>query len=110
MQNKKALSTITNPDGGYLVPRDTSGRIITKIQDFSPMRRYASIQTISTDALEGLLDNGVNSSGWVGETQARPATNTAQLGKWRIPVHEMYANPMATQNCSKIRQLMLKHG
>lgn len=94
---QKALSTITNPDGGYLVPRDTSGRIITKIQDFSPMRRYASIQAISTDALEGLLDNGVNSSGWVGETQARPATNTAQLGKWRIPVHEMYANPMATQ-------------
>ena len=52
---QKALSTITNPDGGYLVPRDTSGRIITKIQDFSPMRRYASVQAISTDALEGLL-------------------------------------------------------
>jgi len=93
----KALSSLTNPDGGYLVPRDTSGRIVMKVQDYSPMRRYASVQMISGDALEGLNDNGVISTGWVGETAARPATNTTQLGMWKVQAHEIYANPQATQ-------------
>jgi len=93
----KSLSSLTNPDGGYLVPRDTSGRIIKKAQDYSPMRRYASVQSISGDALEGLNDNGVISTGWVGETAARTATATTQLGMWKVPAHEIYANPQATQ-------------
>lgn len=93
----KSLSSLTNPDGGYLVPRDTSGRIIKKAQDFSPMRRYASVQMISGDALEGLNDNGVISTGWVGETAARTATGTPQLGMWKVQAHEIYANPQATQ-------------
>ena len=93
----KSLSSLTNPDGGYLVPRDTSGRIIKKAQDFSPMRRYASVQMISGDALEGLNDNGVISTGWVGETASRTATATTQLGMWKVPAHEIYANPQATQ-------------
>ena len=93
----KSLSSLTNPDGGYLVPRDTSGRIINKAQDYSPMRRYASVQSISGDALEGLNDNGVISTGWVGETASRTATATTQLGMWKVPAHEIYANPQATQ-------------
>jgi len=93
----KSLSSLTNPDGGYLVPRDTSGRIIKKAQDYSPMRRYASVQMISSDALEGLNDNGVITTGWVGETASRTATATTQLGMWKVPVHEIYANPQATQ-------------
>jgi len=93
----KSLSSLTNPDGGYLVPRDTSGRIIKKAQDYSPMRRYASVQSISGDALEGLNDNGVISTGWVGETASRTVTATTQLGMWKVPAHEIYANPQATQ-------------
>ena len=93
----KSLSSLTNPDGGYLIPRDTSGRIVTKAQDYSPMRRYASVQSISTDALEGLNDNGIITTGWVGETAARTATATTQLGMWKIQAHEIYANPQATQ-------------
>jgi HK97 family phage major capsid protein len=93
----KSLSSLTNPDGGYLVPRDTSGRIIKKAQDYSPMRRYASVQMISSDALEGLNDNGVITTGWVGETASRTTTATTQLGMWKVPVHEIYANPQATQ-------------
>jgi HK97 family phage major capsid protein len=61
------------------------------------MRAYASIQVISSDALEGLYDLDEADSGWVGETSARTTTDTPQIGKWRIPVHELYANPKATQ-------------
>jgi len=76
---------------------DTSGRIVQRVFETSPMRAYASVQVISTDALEGLFDLNEASSGWVGETDARAETNTPQIGKWRIPVHELYARPHATQ-------------
>ena len=94
---RKALSVGTDPDGGYVVNPDLSGRIVLKVFESSPMRAYASVQVISSDALEGLFDLNEASSGWVGETDSRPETNTPQLGKWRIPAHELYAKPKATQ-------------
>jgi HK97 family phage major capsid protein len=93
----KALSVGSDPDGGYVVDPDTSGRIIKKIFETSPVRQYASVQVISTDALEGLRDLDETTFGWVGETSSRVETSTPQLEKWRIPVHEMYAEPRATQ-------------
>jgi len=94
---RKALSVGTDPDGGFVVNPDLSGRIVMKVFESSPMRAYASVQVISSDALEGLFDLNEASSGWVGETDSRAETNTPQLGKWRIPAHELYAKPKATQ-------------
>jgi HK97 family phage major capsid protein len=97
VEERKALSVGADPDGGYVVNPDLSGRIVMKVFESSPMRAYASVQVISTDALEGLFDLNEASSGWVGETDSRAETNTPQLGKWRIPAHELYAKPKATQ-------------
>jgi HK97 family phage major capsid protein len=97
VDERKALSVGSDPDGGYVVNPDLSGRIVMKVFESSPMRAYASIQVISSDALEGLFDLDEASSGWVGETESRSETNTPQLGKWRIPAHELYAKPKATQ-------------
>lgn len=92
-----AMSVGSDPDGGYTVTPDTSGRIIKRLFETSPMRQVASVTTIGTDRLEGFNDLGEGTAGWVGETAPRPATATAQLGKWEIPVHEMYAFPQVTQ-------------
>lgn len=93
----KALSVGSDPNGGYTVHPDMSGAISKKVFDTSPMRAYASIQVIGTDALEGMYDDNEASSSWVNETGSRAATDTPELGVWRIPVHELYANPQATQ-------------
>jgi len=93
----KALSVGSDPDGGYVVYPDMNGRIVSRIYETSPARQYASVQSITTDALEGLHDTDEASSGWVGETASRPQTDTPELDKWRIPVHEQYAAPRATQ-------------
>lgn len=93
----KTMSVGSDPDGGYFVRPDTSGRMIKRIFETSDMRSIAGQQTIGTDRLEGqtdLLDN-VN-AGWVSEQGGRPATGTTQTGKWEIPVHELYAMPEAT--------------
>lgn len=93
----KALSVGSNPDGGYLVPTARSARIIQKIYETSPMRQLATIETIGTSELEIPIDTDEASAGWVGETQARPTTNTPQVGVQKIPVFELYAKPRATQ-------------
>tara|TARA_R110002126_G_scaffold3509_5_gene20122 strand:+ start:198 stop:1484 length:1287 start_codon:yes stop_codon:yes gene_type:complete len=96
-EEMKALSVGSDPDGGYVVYPDMSGRVVTKVFETSPMRAYASVQTISTDALEGLFDLDEAASGWVSETQSRADTGTPTLKTWRIPVHELFAFPKATQ-------------
>jgi HK97 family phage major capsid protein len=95
--DKKAMSVGSDPDGGYLVTPDMGGRIIMKVFETSPMRQVASQTTISTDALEGINDLDEAGAGWVGETASRTATDSPTVGKWRIPVHESYAMPEATQ-------------
>ena len=94
---KKALSVGGDATGGYVVQPDMSGRIVTKVDETSPMRAFASVQVIGTDALEGLFDLERAGAVWVGETGARAQTSTPNLGKWRIPVHELSAMPAATQ-------------
>lgn len=96
-RHEKALSVDSDPDGGYVVTPDTSGRISTIIYETSPVRSVASVQSITTDALEGLFDGDEAAAEWVSERGSRTATDTPQLGQYRIPVHELYANPRATQ-------------
>jgi HK97 family phage major capsid protein len=96
-EERKALSIGIDSEGGYLVPADVSGRIVTKLFDLSPIRSIANIQTISSDRLEGIEDLDEASFGWVGEIQARTDTATPKIGKYEIPAHEMYAMPNATQ-------------
>lgn len=93
----KALSVGGDPDGGYVVNPDMSGRVVDRMFDTSPVRAYASVTTIGTSELEGLYDDDELDAGWVDETAPRTDTSTPQLGKWSIPVNEMYAMPTATQ-------------
>lgn len=93
----KALQVGSDPDGGYWVRPDVTGRIVTKVYESSPIRQFANVQTISTDALEGIEDIGEAGAGYAGEaTQGSDAT-TPQIGKWRIPVHWIDTEPKATQ-------------
>lgn len=94
---RKSMSVGSEPNGGYLVTPDLSGRIVKRIYETSPLRQFASVQQISTDALEGLTDQGQATASWVAETGTRAATANPTFGRYRIPVHEMYAMPSATQ-------------
>ena len=97
MEEIKALSVGSDPDGGFAVPPDMNGRIVSLIRETSPVRQVANVVTIGSDALEGISDLNQATSGWIGETQDRDETDTPQIGAWRIPVHEQYAEPAATQ-------------
>jgi len=93
----KTMAVRSDTDGGFLVTADMSGRIVKHVFETSPLRQVANVVTISTDALEGLNDLDELDCGWVSEAASRAATGTPKWGKWRIQVHEMYAQPAATQ-------------
>ncbi|MCE2926450.1 MAG: phage major capsid protein [Rickettsiales bacterium] len=93
----KALSVGSDPDGGYLVTPTMSSKIITAIFETSPMRQLASVETISSDALELIDDHDQATAGWTGEVTAITETNTPTLAKRNIPTNELFAQPKATQ-------------
>ena len=97
-QITNALSIAGDPNGGYFVNPDMSGRIVQLIYETSEIRSLASVQTISTDRLVGTTDLGEVGYGWVGESQARPDTPTPTVGQWEIPVREAYAQPVTTES------------
>lgn len=96
-EERKSLSVQSDPDGGYTVLPDMSGRVIKRVFETSPMRGLVSVQQIGTDALEGLYDDDQAAAAFVSEAGTRSSSATPQIGKWRIPVHEMYAMPASTQ-------------
>ncbi len=94
---RKAMSAGSDPDGGYLLPPSTVGRMVSKLYEQSTMRQLATVQTISTDKLEGIVDNNEADAGWVSELGTRSDTTTPTVGKYEIGAHEMYAMPKASQ-------------
>lgn len=93
----KSLSVGVDPDGGYTVTPAMSNRIIMKQYETDPIRQLAAVETISTQAIEWLVDWGQAGWGWEAETETGSETDTPTLKKKRIPVHVMYAKPHATQ-------------
>jgi HK97 family phage major capsid protein len=93
----KTLQVGSDPDGGYLVTPDVGGRMAKKVYETSPIRQLASVQVISTDALEGMEDLGEAGCGYAGEHGQSGDATTPQFGKWRIPVFIIDTEPKATQ-------------
>jgi HK97 family phage major capsid protein len=93
----KSLSSDSDQDGGFLITPEMSSEVVKKIYETSPMREHASVQTIGTNELEILEDLDEAGAGWVGETEVRAETSTPKLHQISIPVHEIYAEPKATQ-------------
>lgn len=91
------LSVGVDPAGGYMVTPDTSGRMVKKIYDSTPMRQLANVVSIGTDKLEGPIDNGEGDAQWIGEQAPRSGTDSPEMGMWTIDVHELYAYPKVTQ-------------
>ena len=93
----KALSVGHDPDGGYWVSPEHSTQIIKQVYETSPMRQVATTESISSDALDIMEDVNDMAGSWVAEGGSRAETDSAEIGLRRIPVHELYAMPKASQ-------------
>jgi HK97 family phage major capsid protein len=93
----KALEVINSAEGGYMVPPELSERIVTRQFDTTPMRQISTVMTISSDAVEMLRDTADPTAQWISELGIPADTADGGMGRVRIPVHDLYAQPKATQ-------------
>lgn len=97
LEVKASLTTEVDPDGGYLVPDEMSDEIDRVVGTVSAMRDAARVMSIGSDTYKKLVNLGGAGSGWVGEREARPETETPRLAELVFNAMELYANPAATQ-------------
>lgn len=94
---RKALQIGTDEDGGYAVPEELDRNILTLLKDEVVMRQEATVITIGGSDYKKLVNVGGTASGWVGEADARPATDASKLKLIEPFMGEIYGNPQATQ-------------
>ncbi|KLE34467.1 phage major capsid protein [Aurantiacibacter luteus] len=94
----KSISGAVAKDGGYAVPREIDAMIASELKDISPIRAIAQVVQVGTSGYRKLVTTGGTASGWVGETGARPETDTPEFAEIAPPTGELYANPAASQS------------
>jgi HK97 family phage major capsid protein len=93
----KAMSVGSGTDGGYLVPSQTEAEITRLLSKASPLRGIADVRQSSTTLYKKPFATAGAATGWIGETAARPQTNSPTLAELQFPAMELYAMPAATQ-------------
>ncbi len=73
----KSLSAGSDPDGGYLVPKETEKTIDRVLSEASPIRSIATVRQVSSTTFKKPITTTGAASGWVGETASRTETNGA---------------------------------
>lgn len=97
--NLRADGTEGTPaNGGYVCPDGIDKRVVELLTPRSTIRRNATIiQAAGKNYQRPYKKTGIT-SGWVGETASRPATNAQEYDVISATVGELYAFPQYTQN------------
>lgn len=93
----KAMSTGSNPDGGYLVPDAMRDGIQARLRRSSPMRQLATVVAFDGGSYDVLVERGDAGYEWAGETQTRSETDTPTINRISLTLHELSAMPKVSQ-------------
>lgn len=93
----KAGNVATDSEGGYAVPDGLDTTVLQLLRDSNPMRQVATVMQVSNEAYRQIVNVNGAAGGWVGETDARPQTDSPKLDEFKPAFGELYANPAATQ-------------
>lgn len=95
---KKSLNSGTGEKGGYFLPGSIVEKVNSRMKFLSPMRSIAKVMTISSNSIDMLVDSKNPDAGWAGDAEEeRAETDSPEIQKIKIPVHEIYAKPKANQ-------------
>lgn len=97
LEVRAALTTQSDPDGGFLVPEEIEGSITRVLGTVSAMRQIARVVAVGGGGYSQLVSQGGAGSGWVSEEAARTDTSTPTLSQVTFPAGELYANAATTQ-------------
>ncbi len=93
----KSLSTAVNSDGGYLVDPQTSDRVNSVLNATASIRAIASVVRVEATSFDVLVDHTDVGAGWATESGAVAETDTPQIDRITVQLHELSALPKASQ-------------
>lgn len=93
----KSLSTAVNSDGGYLVDPQTSDAVKSVLNSSASVRSIASVVNVEATSYDVLVDHSDVGAGWATETSTLTETDTPQIDRITIQLHELSALPKASQ-------------
>lgn len=91
----RAMSTDSNPDGGFLVLPERSATVVSRIFETSPIRLVANIEQTGAKSRTFLIDDDEGSAEWSGE-KAAATEDTPDVGEKEIVAHNVRAKMNAT--------------
>lgn len=90
---KKALSSASDPDGGFLVTEEMDTEIDRIAQTAGALRNLANVRTIGAAEYEKLVKTRGVSGGWLAEAADSAESTEPTWSKIEIQAHKMYAEP-----------------
>lgn len=91
----KALSSVG--DGGYLLDPQTAETIRSVLKSTSSLRAVASVVNVEASSFDVLVDHSDVGSGWATEAGPVAESDTPQIERISIALHELSAMPKASQ-------------
>lgn len=95
LEVQASMSTLSDPDGGFLVPVEMEKKIERLATDAVAMRRLANVKTTGGEYKKPISAGGA-SGGWVAEKEDRDETDTPELKLFAPAMSELYALPAVT--------------
>ncbi|MEP5730951.1 MAG: phage major capsid protein [Sulfitobacter sp.] len=93
----KSLSTAVNSDGGYLVDLQTSATVQSVLNATASIRAIASVVQVEATSYDVLVDHTDVGAGWATEAGPQTETDSPQIDRISIALHELSALPKASQ-------------
>ncbi len=94
---EKALSTVVNSDGGYLVDPVTSEAISSVLSSTASIRAISNVVQVEATSYDVLIDRSEAGAGWATEVADTTETTTPAIERIAIPLNELSALPKASQ-------------
>jgi HK97 family phage major capsid protein len=93
----KALSTAVNSDGGYLVDPQTSDIVKSVLNTTASIRAIATVVNVEATSYDVLVDHTDVGAGWATEATIVGESDTPQIDRITVQLHELSALPKASQ-------------
>ncbi|MEP3299360.1 MAG: phage major capsid protein [Pseudoruegeria sp.] len=94
---EKSLSSGVAAEGGYLVDPETADTIKSTLSSTASIRAIANVVQVEATSFDVLVDHTDIGAGWATETSSVTETDTPQIDRISIPLHELSALPKASQ-------------
>lgn len=93
----KAMSASVAADGGYLVDPQTASDIKSAMNATASIRAIATVVSVESTSYDVLIDHTELGAGWANEAASTAETDTPQIDRITIPLHELSALPKVSQ-------------